>query len=86
MDDGGIEDDSGIYNYTARSVSEIHKHTHQLVGYMSDLSASVFVCFCVNSVTHRIIAHMKPGIRDHFTPGTGSTDKHVQTSPLFQLV
>lgn len=61
-------------------------YTHQLVGYMSDLSECVFVCFCVNSVTHRIIAHMKPGIRDHFTPGTGSTDKHIQTSPLFQLL
>lgn len=60
--------------------------THQIVGYMSDLSESVFVCFRVNSMTHGIIAHVKPGITCHFTPGTGSTDKHIQTSPLFQLL
>lgn len=60
--------------------------TQQIVGHVSDLSESVFVCFCANSMTHGIIAHMKPGIRDHFTPGTGSTDKHIQTSPLSQLL
>lgn len=38
--------------------------TRQIVGYVSDSPERAFVCLCFNSMTHRIIAHVKPGITD----------------------